>query len=92
MNGNLFGLYDKMDLAFWRSRTDVTIPAGLESTADHKAKMAEMTAKPAKVVRKDGDPETAFKNAARIIERTYTAPFLAHNCMEPLNFFAQCHA
>ena len=24
----------------------------------------------------------------RIIERTYTAPFLAHNCMEPVNFFA----
>ncbi len=66
----------------------VAIPAGLESTAEHKAKMAEMKTKPAKVVRKDGDPETAFKNAARILERTYTAPFLAHNCMEPLNFFA----
>ncbi|HEX5026801.1 MAG TPA: molybdopterin cofactor-binding domain-containing protein, partial [Agriterribacter sp.] len=66
----------------------VTIPAGLESTDDHKARMAEMMAKPAKVERKDGDPETAFKNAARIIERNYTGPFLAHNCMEPLNFFA----
>jgi isoquinoline 1-oxidoreductase beta subunit len=66
----------------------VTIPSGLESTTDHKAKIAAMSAKPATVVRKDGDPETAFKNAARIIERTYNAPFLAHNCMEPLNFFA----
>jgi isoquinoline 1-oxidoreductase subunit beta len=66
----------------------VNIPAGLESTTDHKTKMAAMASKPANVVRKDGDPETAFKNAARIIERTYTAPFLAHNCMEPLNFFA----
>ena len=66
----------------------MVIPAGLESTADHKAKMAEMSAKPANVIRKDGDPETAFKNASRIIERTYTAPFLAHNCMEPINFFA----
>lgn len=65
-----------------------TIPAGLESTSQHKAKMAEMTAQPGTVVRKDGDPETAFKNAARIIERTYNAPFLAHNCMEPMNFFA----
>ena len=44
--------------------------------------------KPGKLMRKDGDPETAFKNAAHIIERTYTAPFLAHNCMEPMNFFA----
>jgi len=66
----------------------VTIPAGLESTGGHKKKLTEMMAKPAKEMRKDGDPETAFKNAARIIERTYTAPFLAHNCMEPLNFFA----
>ena len=66
----------------------VTIPAGLESTEDHKRKMAEMMEKPAGVVRKDGDPETAFKNAAQILERTYTAPFLAHNCMEPVNFFA----
>ena len=41
-----------------------------------------------KQLRKDGDPETAFKNAAQIIERTYNAPFLAHNCMEPMNFFA----
>ena len=39
-------------------------------------------------LRKDGDPETAFKNAAQVIERTYNAPFLAHNCMEPMNFFA----
>ncbi len=71
-----------------RTPQTIIIPAGLESTTAHKAKMAEMMEKPADVVRKDGDPEMAFKNAARIIERTYTAPFLAHNCMEPMNFFA----
>lgn len=38
--------------------------------------------------RKDGDPEAAFKKAVKVIERTYTAPFLAHNTMEPMNFFA----
>jgi isoquinoline 1-oxidoreductase subunit beta len=72
----------------FRGRTEVTIPAGLESTSSQLAKMAEMTKKPAKQLRKDGDPETAFKNAAHILERTYTAPFLAHNCMEPMNYFA----
>ena len=71
-----------------RAPQSVTIPAGLENTTVHKKKMAEMKAKPANMVRKDGDPDTAFKNAAQIIERTYTAPFLAHNCMEPMNFFA----
>lgn len=64
------------------------IPSGLENTSDHKAKMVEMGSKKAVIVRRDGKPEAAFRNAAKIIERTYTAPFLAHNCMEPMNFFA----
>jgi isoquinoline 1-oxidoreductase beta subunit len=63
-------------------------PSGLENTTRHYAKMEEMAAKPGIVKRKDGNPEAAFKKAAKIIERTYTAPFLAHNCMEPMNFFA----
>jgi isoquinoline 1-oxidoreductase beta subunit len=66
----------------------LTIPAGLESTEGHLAKMAEMARKPGKVLRKDGDPEGVYKTAKKVIERTYTAPFLAHNCMEPVNCFA----
>ena len=69
-------------------KREVIVPAGLESTSTHFAKMAEYAKKPAQQLRKDGDPETAFKNAAQILERTYNAPFLAHNCMEPMNFFA----
>jgi CO/xanthine dehydrogenase Mo-binding subunit len=38
--------------------------------------------------RKDGDSEAAFKRAHKVIERTYSSPFLAHNTMEPMNFFA----
>ncbi|HEY5690395.1 MAG TPA: molybdopterin cofactor-binding domain-containing protein [Cyclobacteriaceae bacterium] len=75
-----------------RGPQSVTIPGGLENTSDHKANMAQMMSKSAKVVRKDGNPEAAFKNAAKVIERTYTAPFLAHNCMEPMNFFAHVTA
>lgn len=69
-------------------KREVIVPAGLESTSTHLGKMAEYATKPAQQLRKDGDPETAFKNAAQILERTYNAPFLAHNCMEPMNFFA----
>jgi isoquinoline 1-oxidoreductase beta subunit len=69
-------------------KKEVVIPGTLESTTTQLQLMQEYAAKPAEQLRKDGDPETAFKNAAQIIERTYTAPFLAHNCMEPMNFFA----
>jgi isoquinoline 1-oxidoreductase beta subunit len=69
-------------------KQDIVIPAGLESSATHYKKMQDRANEPANLLRKDGDPETAFKNAEHIIERTYTAPFLAHNCMEPMNFFA----
>lgn len=66
----------------------VKVPAGLESTQGHNARMAEMSKLPGTVLRKDGDPETAFKNAKKVIEKTYVAPFLAHNTMEPVNCFA----
>ncbi|NBA78567.1 molybdopterin-dependent oxidoreductase [Emticicia sp. ODNR4P] len=69
-------------------KREVTIPGRLETTSDQLALMAEYGKKPAQQLRKDGDPETAFKNAALVIERTYNAPFLAHNTMEPMNFFA----
>ncbi len=63
-------------------------PAGLESTEQHRALMERMAARPGRIVRRDGDPEAAFRRAARIIERSYSCPHLAHNCMEPMNFFA----
>ncbi len=73
-------------------KKEVIVPAGLESSTSQLAKMAEMAKQPAKQLRKDGDPEKAFKDAALVIERTYNAPFLAHNCMEPMNFFANVSA
>lgn len=69
-------------------KREVVVPGILETSAAQLEKMQERAKQPATVLRKDGDPETAFKNAAQIIERTYNAPFLAHNCMEPMNFFA----
>jgi len=40
------------------------------------------------VRRKDGDVKKAFAEADQILERTYETPFVPHNCMEPMNFFA----
>ena len=46
----------------------------------------------AKEDRKDGNPEKAFSEAAKVIERSYTAPYLAHSPLEPLNFYANVTA
>ena len=60
-----------------------------EGTEDHEARLdalvSQAAAKPARV---DGDPKSAFRQATKVIEQTYSAPFLAHNTMEPMNFFA----
>ncbi|MFM2266657.1 MAG: hypothetical protein RL757_97 [Bacteroidota bacterium] len=77
---------EEMDL-FGR-KLKMNFPAGLENTDKLKAKLLEVSAKPGKVVRKDGDPDGTFAKAAYVLERTYSAPFLPHNCMEPMNFFA----
>lgn len=79
--------YSETRNAFGAVQT-VNFPGGLESTTDHLSRMDQRSKEPCTLRRRDGDPEKAFQNAAKIIERTYTAPFLAHNCMEPMNFFA----
>ena len=61
----------------------------IESTIDHNQLFASMlkSDKPT-VRRKDGDVETAFKSAAKVITSEYQCPFLPHSPMEPMNFFA----
>ncbi|MEZ4895519.1 MAG: molybdopterin cofactor-binding domain-containing protein [Saprospiraceae bacterium] len=66
----------------------ITVPAGLEGSAQHRTQMEEAMSRPGTIRRKDGDPDRAFRLAVKVIERSYSAPFLAHNCMEPMNFFA----
>lgn len=83
-----FKAYTEERVPYGRSQRTLMIPDGLESTTTHRTQMLEMTAKQATIVRRDGNPEAAFQNASKVIERTYSGPFLAHNCMEPMNFFA----
>ena len=61
----------------------------LESTDDHNLELFKiLNGSKFKTNREDGNVETAFKRADKIIERTYESPFLPHNCMEPMNFYA----
>ncbi len=69
--------------AKWTSDTE------LESTAFHEDKLNEiLDKKTLDIRREDGNVDQAFAEADTIIERTYDSPFLPHNCMEPMNFYA----
>jgi len=60
-----------------------------ESTADHERDLVRLVnSGRTDAARRDGNPDAAFSRAATVVEQTYTAPFLAHNTMEPMNFFA----
>ena len=61
----------------------------LESTAFHEEELEKLLATaPEKPARKDGNVDRAFAQAAKVVESTFSAPYLAHNTMEPMNFFA----
>ncbi len=61
----------------------------VESTSDHnKIFTTLMDSGTAEVRRKNGDVETAFNTAAKIIKSEYQCPFLSHAPLEPMNFFA----
>ena len=61
----------------------------LENSEDHEARMqAHIDSGEGEKARADGDTEAAFSEAETVIERTFTAPLVPHNTMEPMNFFA----
>ena len=61
----------------------------LENTTDHDRQLRQLLDKPnEKPKRNDGDVAQAFASADKVIEKVYEAPFLPHNTMAPMNFFA----
>src|SRR5260370_19691504 len=64
-------------------------PNAGESSDSLRKHFSENAANPGKVVRNDGDADTALgpslDKAAKKIEAVYELPFAAHACMEPMN-------
>ncbi len=61
----------------------------LENSESHETKMIDAVNNgTGEIARIDGNPDSVASSAATVVERTYTAPFLAHNTLEPMNFFA----
>lgn len=61
----------------------------MESTENHdQLLMNLLDGTKFETLREDGNIKKAFAEADEILERTYESPFLPHNCMEPMNFFA----
>ena len=61
----------------------------LENTSDHDTELnAILDSNSLDVRRDDGNIKKAFAEADQVLERTYESPFLPHNCMEPMNFYA----
>ncbi|WP_456458817.1 molybdopterin cofactor-binding domain-containing protein [Reichenbachiella sp.] len=65
-----------------------------ENTADHFKQLSDLVdqVEVGEDKRIDGDPAQAFKSASKVLSQKYGAPFLAHNTMEPMNFFADVTA
>ncbi|RKR07100.1 isoquinoline 1-oxidoreductase beta subunit [Maribacter vaceletii] len=69
--------------AVWKEGTP------LESTEAHDKELVKLLdGKKFRTMRSDGDVKKAFAQADKVLERTYESPFLPHNCLEPMNFFA----
>ena len=65
-------------------------PNASQNSEQMRARALEISkGQPAKVLRRDGDPDTALTKAATVIEAQYSYPFLAHATLEPQNCTAQ---
>ncbi len=61
----------------------------VENTSDHDAGLNKLLQERQKEPRRnDGDIDKAFAEADIVLEKIYEAPFLPHNCLEPMNFYA----
>jgi isoquinoline 1-oxidoreductase beta subunit len=64
-------------------------PAANESSAELHKQFLANAAKPGKILRNDGDADSALAASPKKIEAAYELPFAPHACMEPMNCTVQ---
>ena len=69
--------------AVWENEEDLESSVGQD-----KVLLDLLDGKKFRTLRSDGNIKKAFAEADKILERTYESPVLPHNCLEPMNFFA----
>jgi isoquinoline 1-oxidoreductase subunit beta len=56
-----------------------------ENSEALRSHFIENASKPGKIVRNEGDADSALGSASKKVEAVYELPFAAHACMEPMN-------
>jgi isoquinoline 1-oxidoreductase beta subunit len=62
-----------------------------DSSAGYAKQAEALAAEPGETLRHDGDVESAFKKAAKVVAASYYYPFVSHANMEPQNCTALLH-
>lgn len=91
--GNNVAVVGKSTWEVMKARMEVRVEyekdGNTESSSDHDQILSTLLDSGKSTVRrKDGDVDAAFRNAAKVIKSEYQCPFIPHNAMEPMNFFA----
>jgi len=65
-------------------------PAAQQSSEEFAKRASEFAAgEPQRILKNDGDVDAAFKSGAKVLEASYSYPFISHAALEPRNCTAQ---
>jgi isoquinoline 1-oxidoreductase beta subunit len=80
--------------ASFKARQSLTVdwkssPQATDSTAAYASEAAKLGAQPGKLLHREGDTAAAFTAAAKVIDASYSYPYITHATLEPMNATAR---